>query len=199
MTSASIPRRAPLRGTFDSIHHVGAESVSRLRALNSSDKRRRRHIRAAMRRAQDRRYHEALATLHLARQLYRSHVRHLREYRRYARRREWFALHRPPPTKFEDLPTDIQGLIVQHTNQADLHHSRSDDGSASVHNLRAVNSELRDAVDTHGIAKYRSHGMLGHVGPWIHEARIRLRFRSQWRDERNLVLDKMMSRGIQDT
>ena len=80
MTSASIPRRVSLRGAFDSVHHVGAESIFRLRTLNSSDKRRRRRIRAAMRRIRDRRYYEALASLHLARQLYRLHVRHHRGY-----------------------------------------------------------------------------------------------------------------------
>ena len=47
-TSAFMPRHAPLRGIFDSMHHAGADSIFRLRALNSSDKRRRRRIRAAL-------------------------------------------------------------------------------------------------------------------------------------------------------
>ena len=44
LTAASIPRRVPHRGAFDSVHHVGADSIFRLRALNSSDKRRCRRI-----------------------------------------------------------------------------------------------------------------------------------------------------------
>eukprot|EP00966_Prymnesium_polylepis_P026133 602490-Prymnesium_polylepis.1 len=99
-----------------------------------------------MRRIRDRRYYEVLATLHLAHKLYRFHVRHYREYQRYAKLCEWFALHHPLPTALlhsRISPQNILGLIVQHTNslerltEAGMYHSRSDDDSSSVYNLRA--------------------------------------------------------------